>query len=121
MFARVKTSRGEEYLQIVENYRDAGRVQQRLVLYVGHYESIDDALQRMPKELCYLRGRFRRGSMLEEAGRRLIGAAEERLQALQALVQEHPDLLARDRERAARYARRQAERADKQRLDGGSA
>jgi hypothetical protein len=45
MFTRVKESRHDKYLQIVENYRDDGRVRQRLVLYVGHYDSIEDALQ----------------------------------------------------------------------------
>jgi hypothetical protein len=95
VFARVKQSRNGEYLQIVESYRDEGRVRQRMVLYVGHYNSVADALERMPKD--------------------------ERLQALRALVGEHPELLERDRKRAARRVQREreprvsAERSDQQR------
>jgi hypothetical protein len=111
MFARVKESRNGEYLQIVENFRDDGRVRQRLVLYVGHYESIDGALQRMPGELRYWRGSLTRGTMPDEVGRHLIETTDERLQALRALVEEHPSLVDRDRARAERHRRRFAEAA----------
>lgn len=32
MFTMVKQSRNGEYLQVCQNYRDAGRVRQRLIL-----------------------------------------------------------------------------------------
>ena len=57
MFARVKKSREEEYLQIIETYRDSGEVRQRVVMYVDHYARVGAALERMPKELRYLRGK----------------------------------------------------------------
>jgi hypothetical protein len=107
VFARVKESRHGEYLQIVENYRDDERVRQRLVLYVGHYDSIDAALRQMPRELRAWRSyRTRRG---DERLIPQIEATDERLQALRALVKEHPELIERDRERAERHAQRQRE------------
>jgi hypothetical protein len=116
MFARVKESRNGEYLQIVENYRDSGRVRQRMVLYVGHYRSIADTLRRMPWDLRFWRRRRMRignnelrPKEAEHLGR-LIETTDERLKALRALVEEHPDLVARDEERAVRHARRQRER-----------
>jgi hypothetical protein len=127
MFTRVKQSRNGEYLQIVESYRDEGRVRQRMVLYVGHYNSVADALERMPKELRLWRGRLTRLGGNEfrqkEANhiRRIVEGTDERLRALRALVEEHPELLERDRKRAARRAQRErerrasAERSDQQR------
>jgi hypothetical protein len=127
MFARVKQSRNGEYLQIVENYRDEGRVRQRMVLYVGHYNSVADALERMPKDLRLWRGRLTRLGGNEfrqkEANHigRIVEGTDERLRALRALVEEHPELLERDRKKAARRAQRErerreaAERSDQQR------
>src|ERR671910_2686675 len=123
MFARVKTSRGNEYLQLVENYRDGGRVRQRLVLYVGHYPSIDDALQRLPREISALRGRAPRAGQTGSGD--LREAAEEaaaKLAALRRLVEEHPGIRERDRGRAARHAAREREafarrRAERKRSD----
>jgi hypothetical protein len=136
MFARVKESRNGEYLQIVENYRDEGRVRQRMVLYVGHYESIDDALHRMPRELRNWRSRRTRITRItghEEFARKevedlnyLIKATDGRLQALRALAKEQPELLERDRKRAARRpgqvaARNRARRAQRERERRASA
>jgi hypothetical protein len=137
MFARVKESRNGEYLQIVENYRDEGRVRQRMVLYVGHYDSIDDALHRMPGELRNWRARRTRITRIarnEEFARKevedlnyLIEATDGRLQALRALAKEHPELLERDRKRAARrpgqvaarYRVRRAQRERERRASAG--
>ncbi len=126
MFARVKESRNEEYLQIVENYRDAGRVRQRMVMYVGHYDSIDQALEVMPqkvatarrhataKENAYeaVRGyqndwthRLRQRSVL---ARSEATALASKLDSLRRLVEGHPDLLPRDRARAERHRKRKA-------------
>src|SRR5215217_9229932 len=112
MFARVKKGRKAEYLQIVENYRDGGKVRQRLVLYVGRYESIDDALHRMPRDLRNWRRertRITRIAGHEEFARKevedlnyLIEGTDRRLRALRALAKEDPELLERDRKRAAR-------------------
>jgi hypothetical protein len=128
MFTRVKEIRQNDYLQIVQNYRDGDRVRQRLVLYVGRYDSIDDALRRMPKDLRNWRTRRTRITKAaghEEFSRKeledlnyLIEATDGRLQALRALTKEHPELLERDRERAGRRpgqvaARNRARRAQR--------
>jgi hypothetical protein len=112
MFTRVKEIRQNDYLQIVQNYRDGDRVRQRLVLYVGRYKSIYDALHWMPRDLRNWRARRTRITRIaghEEFSRKeledlnyLIEGTDRRLQALRALATEHPELLERDRKRAAR-------------------
>jgi hypothetical protein len=104
VFTRVKVSRQQEYLQVVENYRDGGRVRQRLVLYVGHYDSIEDALRQMPQDRRRWSSEATR--MGNERLRREAEALDERLLALRHLVAEHPDLIERDRARAKRHSRR---------------
>jgi hypothetical protein len=125
MFARVKQSRQDEYLQIVENYRDGGRVQQRLVMYVGHYSSIEEALKRMPKFRAWMRRRATEAEQMAEVSPRYQDRARvrreeaesiaEKLEALRKLVDEHPNLIERDRERAERHRQREADRARKRR------
>jgi hypothetical protein len=136
MFTRVKEIRRNDYLQIVQNYRDGDRVRQRLVLYVGRYDSIDDALHRMPGDLRNWRARrtrITRIAGLEEFARKeledlnyLIEGTDRRLQALRALAKGHPELLERDRKRAARRpgqvaARNRARRAQRERERRASA
>ena len=136
MFTRVKEIRRNDYLQIVENYRDGDRVRQRLVLYVGRYKSIDDALHWMPAELRNWRARRTRITRIaghEEFSRKeledlnyLIEGTDRRLQALRALAKEHPELLERDRKRGARRpgqvaARNRARRAQGERERRASA
>ncbi len=105
MFARVKTSRWNEYLQIVENYRAEGRVRQRLVLYVGPYGSLAEALAIMPKLLRDARARATRAEKSDpDHGRRARRRADDlaaKLAALRRLV-DGSDLLERDNARAAR-------------------
>jgi hypothetical protein len=72
MFTRPKESRRNDYLQIVENYRDGDRVRQRLVLYVGRYDSIDDALHRMRRDLRNWRSRRTRIAGHEEFSRKEV-------------------------------------------------
>jgi hypothetical protein len=136
MFTRVKEIRRNDYLQIVENYRDGDRVRQRLVLYVGRYDSIDDALHRMAGDLRNWRSRRTRITRIaghEEFSRKevedlnyRIETTDGRLQALRALAKEHPGLLERDRKRAARRpgqvaARNRARRAQRERERRASA
>ena len=119
MFARVKKSRREDYLQIVESYRDSGKVRQRVVLYIGHYTSVGDALELIPKELRYLRRRANEAekhaatSGLDpkeaELARRRVDDLAAKLDALRRLLAEHPDLQERDRQRAERHGKRQRE------------
>jgi hypothetical protein len=136
MFTRVKEIRQNDYLQIVQNYRDGDKVRQRLVLYVGRYDRIDDALHRMPGDLRNWRARRTRITRIpghEEFARKevedlnyLIETTDGRLQTLRALAKEHPELLERDRKRAARRpgqvaARNRARRAQRERERRASA
>jgi hypothetical protein len=113
MFARLKNSgRGPDYLQIVESYRDGDKVRQRLVLYVGRYSSVAEALERMPRQLKSARScatnarkwyeqvaggnhsqadeeRSKRGF---EQARKAAEKLAEKLERLKQLVSEHPNL-----------------------------
>jgi hypothetical protein len=132
VFARIKESRNSDYLQIVENYREGEKVRQRMVLYVGPYGSVDEALERMPRDIGDSRRRAAKlekayevmygasvGDEVEKHGAQLKRQAERerreaedlgsRLEALKRLVQENPDLASSDRVRAARHARRRRE------------
>jgi hypothetical protein len=145
MFTRIKQSRNGEYLQVVENYRDAGRVRQRSVLYVGHYDSLDEALEWMPMRLKVLRGRATRAenhykgvaeghtseARLAEAKewsereRRKADELAAKLEEVRTLVANNPQLLERDRERASRLEssleRRSAEQIEAAALRRGYA
>jgi hypothetical protein len=130
MFTRMKQSRDGEYLQIVANYRDGSRVRQRMVLYVGHYESIDKALQLMPRlltqarrkatvaerDVAFMRENNYSGGMLkeeEERARKLRAEADglgQKLDELRRLVADNPELLTLDAARAERHAERQQRR-----------
>jgi hypothetical protein len=104
MYTRVQKSNGHYYLQIVEDYRDGGRVRQRSVLYVGPYESIDDALHQIPRVSRYWRDR---ATLMDIEWMRAeaeadADALDERLGKLRRLVEEHPDLVEQDRARVQR-------------------
>jgi hypothetical protein len=101
MFTRFQKSNGQDYLQIVENYRDGDRVRQRSVLYVGPYESIDHALDMIPRVGRYWRDRATRMDIewMRAEAEADADALDERLGELRRLVEEHPDLLEQDRAR----------------------
>jgi hypothetical protein len=126
MFARVKNSGMGEWLQIVETYRDGDRIRQRLILYVGYYDSLENALKLMPRDVGGLRRRatqsarayenILRGAWSEEQkawyrqraerDRRAAETLAAKLEALRTLVKEHPGLIERDRRRAERHRQR---------------
>ncbi len=60
MFYRVKSG---GYGQVIETYREDGKVKHRVILYVGHYTTIDEALKRMPRDVSYRR---RQATTLEQ-------------------------------------------------------
>ncbi|MFH1737844.1 MAG: IS1634 family transposase [bacterium] len=45
MFVRSKTSRGHQYLQIVENYREEGRTRQRVISTLGRLDRLQESGQ----------------------------------------------------------------------------
>jgi hypothetical protein len=136
VFARVKTSRHSEYLQVVENYREGGKVRQRVVLYVGPYESIEHALKTMPRVVRYRRRQATKAEQDHDEAllwggypewwlaerkaraerlRRELDELVETYEALKQLVEEHPELVGRDRARAERHRLRQREASEKRR------
>lgn len=132
MFTMVKQSRNGEYLQVCQNYRDAGRVRQRLILYVGGYPSVDDALQAMPNEVKSLRAKatraskaeadmpeFLKGAKVEEVGtlRQEADQKAERLERLRQLVEKNPEMVERDRARAIRRESGAEVRANRRELN----
>jgi|SRR5215203_1540546 len=84
MYARLKKSKDGKYLQIVESYRDSeapGTVKQRLVMYVGHYTTVAEALEEMGSK-----------GWGEDHARDL--ADLEKYSRLKKLVDQHPEILA---------------------------
>ena len=113
MYARTKRSRNGQYLQIVESRRVDGQPRQRLVLYVGHYTSVEQALAQMPKELAATRREATKWKRIVEQHTDSNGAIRahaislqkaaedkaERLRRLRALVEQQPELLRSDQHR----------------------
>ncbi len=52
MFARVITSKGNKYLNIIENYRDDKKIKQRVVANLGRLENIKvSSIENLAKKL----------------------------------------------------------------------
>jgi hypothetical protein len=110
MYARKKRSRFTDYLHIVESKRVPGKPypQQKVVLYVGPYDSIEEALERLKRERTQWRSkatRFRNHAKeienpqyaqamhqyAVEAGKKAEDA-NRKLCRLQELMTTHPEL-----------------------------
>lgn len=74
MFVRKKKSRNDTYLQIVENYREDGKVRQRVVQYLGNYGSPEEALEGMSRRLRRARTQANR---MERTATNVSGRAHE--------------------------------------------
>lgn len=57
VFVRAKDVGGRKYYQLVENYRPEGSKtpRQRVLLHLGHYDTIEAALKGWPREIRRLR------------------------------------------------------------------
>jgi hypothetical protein len=121
MFTMVKKSRNGEYLQVCQNYRDAGRVRQRLILYVGPYQSVEEALTSLPREVKNLRTQATKRERadypadapdwLPDARAAMIAELRDeadqkaaRLARLRELCEANPQMVANDAARAIRRA-----------------
>ncbi len=61
MFVRKKRAvRGNDFYQLVENYRENGKHRQRMLVHLGEYSSVGEALKQGPKDLQSLRRRATR-------------------------------------------------------------
>src|SRR5215217_41175 len=74
-FVRRTRSRGGEYYQLVESHRVEGKPRQRVLIHLGRYPTVDDALREWPKEIERLR-HFARESRVLGAFSRESGFSE---------------------------------------------
>lgn len=58
---RKKKSRGGVYCQVVESRRVDGNPRQKVLVHLGHHETVDAALREWPKEIETLRRFASRG------------------------------------------------------------
>ncbi len=73
-FVRTKKVNGGEYHQLVESYRDGGRVRQRVLLHLGEIATVDEALRVWPERV----DQCRRRAQAHREGARLIRSGEVR-------------------------------------------
>ena len=62
-FVRIKRVDGWEYYQLVESRRVDGKPRQKVLVHLGQYQTVDEALKRWPREV----GRRRRAGHEETA------------------------------------------------------
>jgi len=48
-YLRTKNVDGHRYHQLVEGYREDGKVKQRVLTHLGTYESVNEALKGLPR------------------------------------------------------------------------
>ena len=80
MFVRKKDhhGRGSAYHQLVESRRIDGQPRQKVIMHLGHYPTVDEAIRGWPREV----GRLRREGYSEDA--EALKAKLERLKKLRA-------------------------------------
>jgi hypothetical protein len=54
-FVRIKRIDGGEYHQLVESRRVDGKPRQKVLIHLGSYPTVDEALKRWPREVGRLR------------------------------------------------------------------
>jgi hypothetical protein len=59
-FVRTKRVDGGEYFQLVENYRDGGKVRQRVLAHLGRYPTVEAAIEESERGLEWQRSRAER-------------------------------------------------------------
>ena len=54
-FVRIKRVDGGEYYQLVESHRVEGKPRQKVLVHLGNYPTVDEALKAWPREVGGLR------------------------------------------------------------------
>ncbi len=54
-YVRKKKTKGREYCQLVEGYREDGKVKQRVLAHLGDAPTVEDALEDWPRRIAELR------------------------------------------------------------------
>jgi hypothetical protein len=50
-YVRKKRVDDYTYYQLVEGYREAGKVKQRVLVHLGIYKTVDKALEKLPRDI----------------------------------------------------------------------
>jgi hypothetical protein len=58
-FVRKKNVKGHEYYQLVESYRENGRMRQRVLAHLGHAQTLEAAIENVAAELDETRAKQR--------------------------------------------------------------
>src|SRR5829696_1425926 len=59
-FVRKKRVNGHEYYQVVENYRENGKVRQRMLEHLGKYPTVEEAIEYRRRKVEHYRYESRR-------------------------------------------------------------
>jgi hypothetical protein len=74
------------YYQVVEGYRQDGKVKQRVLAYLGTYETVDEALEKLPRLIEVHREIMPNYPVGEWPGKqRRISSMEKRLEKIRNL------------------------------------
>jgi hypothetical protein len=85
-YLRTKNVGGRRYHQLVEGYREDGKVKQRVLAHLGRYESVEEALKELPRSIALRRRVLPRYPKKMQPGMlRRIEQDERRLQNLRKL------------------------------------
>ncbi len=82
-YVRKKKVKDREYYQLVEAYRENGKVRQRVLAHLGRSPNVDDALETLPQSIAMRRRVLSRyPKRLQPGMERRILQDEERLARL---------------------------------------
>ncbi len=74
------------YYQVVEGYREGGKVKQRVLAYLGTYETVDKALEKLPRHIEMQRETMPNYPLKAWPGmQRRLSAMEKRLEKIRDL------------------------------------
>ncbi len=85
-YVRKKRVGDREYHQLVESYRENGRVRQRVLTHLGRYANVDAALEGLPRSIELGRRTLHKYPPKQQPGRaRRLASLEEKLDGLRRL------------------------------------
>jgi hypothetical protein len=85
-FVRKKRVGGREYYQLVETHRVDGKPRQKMLVHLGRYPTVDEALEDLPRRIALSRRVLSRyPKKMQPRRERRITSEEERLATLRRL------------------------------------
>ncbi len=97
MFIRSKEVRGRTYHYLVESQRVNGVPRQRVIAYLGHYKTVEEAVVKLPKAITQLkrgRGRMQRFLPSGDVDRAFNRKLKSRIASYDKTIQEQTEKLA---------------------------